>query len=504
MTVLGLPARVGLGIAGGVLVGVSFPGVGFTPAAPIGVALMTAAWWRAPWRHAALSGYLAGVAFNAILLSWIRVLGNDAWAALALGWSVWWILIALGVAATTWWRIWWPLGVAGVWVLVEAIRGRIPWGGFPWGRLAYAHSDTALTPWASLLGAAMVTALVALIGALLVVLARAVYARHVVAGLGALVGIVVAAGSGALIPLPTAGQGDPAEVTIAVVQGSVPRTGLDFNAQRRAVLVNHVAATVALAEQVARGERPAPAAVIWPENSSDVDPFTDPAARLAIDAAADAIGVPILVGAVIAAGPDTLWNIGIVWDPSLGPTDQYIKQHPVPFGEFLPGRSLLTPLVSRFERIPKDFVGGDEAGVMQLGPARIGNIICFEIAYDTLVRSTVVQGARVLVVQTNNATYAGTSQPAQQVAMSQLRAVEHGRAVLIAATSGITAVIAPDGSITEQLPEQQQGAIVSVVPMRDTLTVADQLDWLPEAALCLLGLLGWSVGAVTRARAARV
>ncbi|MDQ1248574.1 MAG: apolipoprotein N-acyltransferase [Actinomycetota bacterium] len=504
MTVLTGPTRVVLGVTGGVLVALAFPDVGFTPAAPFGVALMTAAWWRAPWRQAVLSGYLSGLAFNIILLSWIRVLGNDAWAALAVGWSLWWILIALGTAATTWWRGWWPLGVAGIWVLVEAVRGRLPWGGFPWGRLAYANSDSPLTPWASLLGAAMVTALVALIGALLVVLARALYARQLAASAAAAVGIVVAAGSGLLIPLPTAGQGDPAQVTFAVVQGSVPRTGLDFNAQRRAVLDNHVSATVELAAQVARGERPAPQAVVWPENSSDVDPFTDPQARLSIDAAADAIGVPILVGAVIDAGSNNLWNVGIVWDPALGPTDQYIKQHPVPFGEYLPGRSLLTSVVSRFERVPKDFIGGDTPGVLQLGPARIGDIICFEIAYDTLVRDTVVAGARVLVVQTNNATYGGTSQPAQQVAMSQLRAVEHGRAVLIAATSGITAVIAPDGSITEQLPEQESGSIVTAVPMRDTLTMADTLNWLPEAALAAIGVLGWTVGALARARATKV
>lgn len=84
---------------------------------------------------------------------------------------------------------------------------------------------------------------------------------------------------------------------------------------------------------------------------------------------------------------------------------------------------------------------------MQVGPARIGDVICFEVAYDEIVRDTVNQGGRVLVVQTNNATYARSGQPEQQLAMSRLRAVEHGRAVLIAATSGISAVIAPDGSV---------------------------------------------------------
>ncbi len=296
-----LPIRVTLAILGGVLCALAFPEPGIVWAAPLGVALMTAAWWRASWRQALLSGYLSGLAFNLILLSWIRVLGLDAWLALSVGWSVWWILLGLGTAAATWLRGWWPLAVAGVWVLVEGLRGRLPWGGFPWGRLAFANSDTTLTPWSSLLGSAAVTALVAGIGALLLMIARELYARKLGHAVVAVIVVAVLGTSGLLIPLPTAGEGTPANVTMAVVQGSVPRTGLDVNSQRRAVLDNHVAVTLELAEQVQRGEVPAPQAVIWPENSSDVDPFLDPAARAEIDIAAKAIGVPILVGAVVEA-----------------------------------------------------------------------------------------------------------------------------------------------------------------------------------------------------------
>ncbi len=498
---IGLGARCALALLGGVISALAFPDPGIAWLAPLGVAVMTAAWWRAPWQQAALAGYLGGLAFNLILLSWLRVLGPDAWLALAVGWSIWWILLGLGTAAVTWLRGWWPLAVAGLWVLVEALRGRLPWGGFPWGRLAFANSDTTLTPWASILGSVGVTALVAGIGAMLVVLARQLYARRFDRAAGAVAIMLLLALSGALVPLPTAGQGGPANVQLAVVQGSVPRIGLDVATQRRAVLDNHVAATFDLAEQVRRGEVPAPEAVIWPENSSDVNPLTDQAARAEIDAAAKAIGAPILVGAILEASADTLYNVGIVWDPQLGPTDRYIKQHPVPFGEYLPGRSLLTSVISRFERIPRDFVGGDVSGVLQLGPARVGDIICFEIAYDSLVRDTVLDGARALVVQTNNATYAGTSQPAQQVAMSQLRAVEHGRSVLIAATSGITAVIAPDGAVIDELEEQVQGSLVDNVAMRDSLTIADTVQWAPEAVLALIGLVGWVVGATTRRRA---
>jgi apolipoprotein N-acyltransferase len=339
---------------------------------------------------------------------------------------------------------------------------------------------------------------VALVGTLLAAVALAARAGRIRAAGLALLAAVAVACAGLLVPLPVAGEGAPPSATIAVVQGNVPQVGLDFNARRRAVLENHVTETILLSQRVARGEVPAPEAVIWPENSSDVSPFLDPLAAQRIDAAATAINAPILVGAVVDApgAGDQLWNVGLVWQPGSGPSDSYAKQHPVPFGEYLPGRSLLGGLVDRFQRIPRDFVGGNEPGVLQVGPARVGDVICFEIAYDDIVRNVVRSGGRVLVVQTNNATYGGTSQPAQQVAMSRLRAVEHGRGVLVAATSGISVVLAADGTVVDQLPESRPGTMVAQVPLRDTLSVADRLGVWPEAVLAAVGVIGCVVGGV--------
>ncbi len=129
----------------------------------------------------------------------------------------------------------------------------------------------------------------------------------------------------------------------------------------------------------------------------------------------------------------------------------------------MPARDLLARLIGRFDRVPRDFAPGDSTGVLQVGPARLGDVICFEVAYDELGRAAVRgdgvdgelagQGARLLVVQTNNATYGRTGQPEQQLAMSRLRAVEHGRTILVAATSGISAIVLPDGSLAQTLPE---------------------------------------------------
>uniref|UniRef100_UPI000A97CC55 apolipoprotein N-acyltransferase n=1 Tax=Peterkaempfera griseoplana TaxID=66896 RepID=UPI000A97CC55 len=298
--------------------------------------------------------------------------------------------------------------------------------------------------------------------------------------------------AGLAVPVPTKGD-DTAEV--AVIQGNVPHPGMDFLGRPMAVLNNHVRATERLAADVAAGRRPRPDVVIWPENSSDLDPFTSPEAYAAIDRAVRDIGVPVLVGTLVD-GPDNqhVRNEGIVWDPVKGPGASYTKQHPVPFGEYVPFRSVLSKFITRLNRVARDFYPGTTNGVMQLGPVRIGDVICFEVAYDEIVRDSVDAGGRVLVVQTNNATYARSGQPEQQLAMSRLRAVEHGRAVLIAATSGISAIIGPDGSVQQRTAELTPAELTAKIPLRDGRTLADRLGAWPEWTIAIVGLLSCAAG----------
>jgi apolipoprotein N-acyltransferase len=295
-----------------------------------------------------------------------------------------------------------------------------------------------------------------------------------------------------------------------MVQGNVPRLGLDFNAQRRAVLDNHVQATEELAAEVRAGRAPQPAAVLWPENSSDIDPLRNADAAVRIDAAADAIGAPILVGAVsvnpddppTADHPGTILNLALPWDPESGPGTAYAKRHPVPFGEYLPFRDVLTRFVTRFERVPRDFAAGIEPGFLTLGPLPLGVVICFEIAYDELVRDAVLAGGRVLVVQTNNATYGRTGQPEQQLAISRVQALTSGRATLVAATSGISAVIGPDGSVYWRSQEFQADSTIVPVALRSGATPAVRLGGSVElVAVAVLAAI--IVGLVLSARRGR-
>jgi apolipoprotein N-acyltransferase len=164
----------------------------------------------------------------------------------------------------------------------------------------------------------------------------------------------------------------------------------------------------------------------------------------------------------------------------------------------VPFRRQLEPVFGQLALIPRDFATGAEPGVLDLNGVTIGDVICFEVAYDGLVRDVVRGGGELLVVQTNNASFERSGETRQQLAMARLRAVEHGRTVLVAATSGISAVIAPDGSFVDRSEIFTRDLLVADVPRTTALTLATRLrDW-PEVAMCALAIVGVAAGAVVR------
>ncbi len=462
-----------LALGSGLLLDLAFPPHDLWWLAPVSVALLTACVRGQSVRRGGWLGMLHGLGFFVPLLVWAgTIAGPLAWLALALMEACFLALLGAALAVVTRLESW-PLWTAALWVGEEALRDRLPFGGFPWGRLAFSQGASLLTPLAAVGGAPLVTLGVAAVGAVLVTRPRLACALAPVLVLVALV-----------VPVPTGGE----QVTVAVIQGNVPRSGLEAFAQRAAVLGNHVAATEELAAQVRAGTVPRPDLVIWPENASDLDPYTDPEAATLIMRAVTAIGVPVLVGAVTDGPGRYVSNRGIVWDPVTGAGASYVKRHPVPFGEYIPYRSLVRKITSKVDLVPRDFARGARPGVLTVGPVRLGDVICFEVAYDGVVRDVVTGGGRLLVVQTNNATFGRTGETSQQLAMGRLRAVEHGRAVLVAATSGVSAVIAPDGSLQARSKVFTRDLIVQKITVRSGETLATRLGWWPELALALAGL----------------
>jgi apolipoprotein N-acyltransferase len=488
-------------LGSGLFLLLAFPPFDLWPSAFVGVALLAVATHRRGFWAGLGLGLLAGLALLIPLLSWAGGYVGAVWLILPFGEAV--IIGLMGGAAALVtpvlerWRWSWPVVTGALWVLQEAVRDRAPFGGFPWGRIAFSQADSPLVYLAALGGAPLVAFAVGAVGGALAALAYPPVRRDRRALVTALAVLLLLPS----VPLVLRSGPDTAgtPVRVAVVQGNVPRLGLEFNAQRRAVLDNHVDATLALAERVAAGVEPRPDLVVWPENASDIDPIANRDAGLRIDQAARAIGVPILVGGLIEGPGAGLRNVGIVWDPVTGPGQTYTKMHPVPFAEYMPIRTFARLITDKVDLVRRDFTPGTTSGVLAVGPTTVGDVICFEVAYDNIVRDTVTGGAQLLVVQTNNATF-NEAEARQQLAMVRLRAVEHGRPALMASTVGVSGFVDETGNVYDATQFNAEAVIVRDVFLRTTRTMATRLGLAPELLLAALALGAIGVAVVLRRR----
>jgi apolipoprotein N-acyltransferase len=454
-------------------------------------------------------GFVFSLAFLLPLLVWVGALVQQLpWIALSAFESLFVAAAVAGMALVTRLPLW-PVWAAAAWLIGEAVRSRVPFGGMPWGRVGFGQPDGPLLPLAALGGVPLLSFATVLAGLALGELVRRAAAREVRGAAAAAAVVALALVAGPLAALVPAAAGAPDRVAvIAAVQGNVPRLGLDFNAQRRAVLDNHVRVTEQLGADVAAGRLPRPDLVLWPENSSDIDPIQNPDAAAQIDRAARAVGVPIMVGTILRNPPElanadgpTATNSTLVWEAGVGPVARNDKRRIQPFGEYMPFRSffrMFSPYVDR----ASNFSSGTGEGALDVAGVRVGIAICWEIAFDDLLADSVAAGAQVLAVPSNNATFGFTDMTYQQLAMSRVRAVEFDRAAIVATTSGVSATVTRDGAVTARTGQFEPGVLVDRTVLRDTTTIAARLRSVPEWALVALGA-GAVLLAAGRTRAGR-
>ncbi|MGP4056985.1 apolipoprotein N-acyltransferase [Mycobacterium sp. 4D054] len=496
-------------IGAGLLLCVSFPPFGWWYAAIPGFALLGWVLTRRSTTAAGGAGYglLFGLAFYLPLLPWISgLVGALPWVALSAAEALFPALFGL-LAVVVRKLPGWPLWFAGLWSAQEWLKSTVPFGGFPWGVVGFSQTESPLLPLAYVGGAPLVSFAVVLVSFSLAALilevvawwrrdtrARAATPPAVVLP-GLCITAVLLAATLAWPNVRKAGLGvaDEPLVTVAAVQGNVPRLGLDFNAQRRAVLDNHVSETLRLADDVRGGKAARPMLVIWPENSSDIDPLANPDAAQEISKAADAIGAPILVGGVVAApgrsrADPASTNTVIVWNPGTGPADRHDKRIVQPFGEYLPWRDFFRKLSSYADRAGY-FIPGDGDGVVHAAGMLVGITTCWEVIFDRAARESVRAGAQFLAVPSNNATF-NEAMSEQQLAFGRLRAVEHDRFVVVAGTTGISAVITPDGREIARTEWFEPAYLDRQIRLKTSLTPATRFGPYLEGVLVALGVAG--------------
>lgn len=490
--------RLGATVAAGLLLCSSFPSFDWWWAAILAFGLL--AWVLIQPATTPVGGlgygFLFGLAYYLPLVHWVSLLvGMMPLLALVVVCSVFpgiFGLLAVVVRRLPGWPIWFAV----LWAAQEWLKSVIPFGGFPWGVVAAGQTAGPFLPLVRLGGVALLSSAIVLIGCSATAMGLEIVswwrASRQPEGAGDVPpAVLLPAICVCLMLLITmlvwpsvrhsgTGSGNEPIVTVAAIQGNVPRLGLEFNAQRLAVLGNHVRETRRLAEDVRAGRAPQPHFVIWPEDASEVDPSRNRDAALLISSAADAIGAPILVGALFEvpgrppnAPAET--NTVVVWRPGTGPADRHDKQIVQPFGEYLPWRGFFRHLSSMADWAGY-IVPGNGTGVVHAAGVPVGVATCWEVIFDRALRESVRNGAQVLAVPANNANF-NRRMSEQQLAFSKVRAVELDRYTVVASNTGISAVVTPDGREQARTSFFEPDYLDTQVRLKTTLTPAAK--WAP-------------------------
>ena len=499
--------RLAAAVATGLGLVLAFPGPDLGPVAFVALVPLLLATETVRPRVAAGLGLVAGLAFFGVHLRWIEVFGSLPWAALSIAQALFVAAFFALVPAT---RRLGALRVAllpACWAALELVRAHAPLGGFPWGILGLTqHGGGPLLPAARVVG---VYGLSAVIVAANLALAMAVRAAAGGPETTWRRPAVPLAWAGLAVVLPLAGLAAPGpppvdgpSLDVVAVQGNVPGRGradrLGQEAQAdAATFANHVQRTVGLA-----GDQPPPDLVVWGEGAANDDPFANPGLLAEIRRAAGAAGAPLLLGASTDAAGGGVANEALLFTPGGVLADRYVKRRLVPFGEYVPGGATMRRLVPATNQAGRDRVPGRRLEPMLVDGVRFGTVICWESAYAEDARQLARDGARFLVVLTNNSSWGVVPGSRQHLATSQLRAVEQGRTVVHVALSGVSAMVGPDGVTRQRTGLYQAATVRALVAPRSGLTAYARFGRLVEAVLlglavstlAALALIGRRVG----------
>ena len=389
--------------------------------------------------------YLYGLGFLLPLLHWSSTyVGSIPWIILAAGFALFFALLAFGFTRDGVSLLVFPFGFA----LSEGLRAILPFGGFGWGRLGFSQLDGPFQEWLRVGGVALTGFILALSAALLSRFRRE----------SLLVLPLILVGAIGIVPATASAAGE--SYRIGLIQGGVSQLGLEFNATPRDVFRRHFEVTDQLLERSDMD------VILWPENASDIDPFVDQEIREKLTLLATENEIPIVIGAVTSSedGPE---NVSLLFDDEGQLQSRYQKRDLVPFGEYVPLRSIASAISSLAETV-EDFVPGSEIETHQVGDLRFAPLICYEILDDRMTWEN-LERSNIGVVQTNNATFGRSWQSGQQFQMTRVRAFESQIPFVVAATTGDTALISRDGNVQSRIAKFKQGSlVVEVTPIQPT------------------------------------
>ena len=366
-------------------------------------------------------------------------------------------------------RVWLVLPV---FLVCDACRSIFPFGGFGWNRLSFSQAQAPYRLIASFLGDSSLSFIAILMGiAVYLFIARAQFLSVALVMLFSTLAI--------FIPVQASAQGS---VQILAVQGNVPQLGLDFNARAQEVFRMHVEETNLALSKISTK----PDVILWPENAVDVDPFQNKDVSKEIADLAVKAEAPIIAGVVLKAplGPE---NASIMWSKSGEVVSTYIKRALTPFGEYIPLRSV-SEMISPLSKNVTDFIPGTKKVSHKFNSVIASSIICYELIDDVTVRSSVT-GSNLMLVQTNNATFANSGQSSQQLNISRIRAIENNRWLVSVSTTGVSAVVDNQGNVVSRTEQNVPDYLYASVAIINNESVYHRLGPISEISLFLISLV---------------
>jgi apolipoprotein N-acyltransferase len=477
---LRLPIALLIAAGAGALLSISLPPVGFWPI--VFVAPIPLLWLVRGSRpgRAALCGFAFGLAYFGALLYWILLFGELGWVALVImsaGFTA-----AFGALAPAVWRrehaLLGTLGLAGLWTVIEWIRGAIPLGGFGWGQLGVTQVDAPALPLASIGGVWALSFLVMVVAGLLLLAWERWGSGRRAAALVLAAGAVVLAVVPASIPIPAP---DGRTLDVATIQVDVSSVQ-DLVGADEDVAV----ARLNIDRHLQLADDP-PDLVVWGEGALDPGVTSDPLMMTAVSQAIASVGAPTIAGAVTDDPDGTQRTVTLAFDAAGEIVDRYVKVKLVPFGEYVPFRRELG-WISATDQVPVDRTPGTEVSLISIpGLPPIGTPICYENSFPSIDREMTQEGAGFLVVVINNASYDRTAASEQHLQMSRLRAVENARWVVHAAVSGISAFIDERGDVVDSRGLFEPATMRALVRASDRRTLFTRLgDWVPWGSMILV------------------
>jgi apolipoprotein N-acyltransferase len=478
----------GPSVAAGVLLALSLPPWGWWPLGLIGAGLL---YWRLAnlrLRTRIWSGWLAGLGCYAIGLVWARAFNWYGAVVLILAEA----LFFAAAAGATPPRRGRALAFVGACTLAETVRMTWPFGGLPLGGVFLGQASGPLVELARLGGPLLITASVWAGGVAVATAAASLWARLRHVSAPALIGaVIVAAGVIALAVVGTVAPdgGVPVRtLRVALVQGGGQRGLSKQDIPPSTVFAAQLAATFVVANS-----HPSPGLVLWPEDVVALDrPLAGSPQATLLSRLASQLHATLLVGVTQPASSTSFRNEVVAWGPRGHIVGVFEKVHRVPFGEYVPFRSLFSHFAN-LSGVPVDAIPGHGTGLMRTPAAPLGLLVSFEIFYAGRSRQSVRAGAQLLAVPTNTSSYSTSQVPAQEMAAAIVQSVETGRDLVQAAPTGFSAVVTQRGVVLQRSALGRRQVLFASVALRRGFTPYDHWGDLPVLVLAGLALLaGWA------------